>query len=84
MYTVKLSKKAVKDLSRLSSSGLFGTFAELVVMLKLNPYCSPYEKLFGDYKGCFSRRINAQHRLVYQIDTNSQTVYIVSAWSHYE
>jgi Txe/YoeB family toxin of toxin-antitoxin system len=59
---------------------------KLIDLLRENPYQSPppYEKLVGDLAGAYSRRINIQHRLVYQILENIQTVKIISMWTHYE
>ena len=84
MFTVKLSKKTLKDLARLNESGLFGNFAELISVLRQDPYTPPFEKLLGDYKGYCSRRINVQHRLVYKVNDETKSVYVVSAWTHYE
>jgi Txe/YoeB family toxin of toxin-antitoxin system len=56
---------------------------EFMKILSENPFSIPYEKLGGDLKGAYSRRLNIQHRLVYQVDTEKQTVKIVRMWTHY-
>lgn len=86
MYKVIISKEALKDLPRLKSSGLSKKVKNLTEILAANPYQNPpaYEKLIGDLKGCFLRRINIQHRLVYQVDEEKKIVKVLSMWSHYE
>ena len=56
----------------------------LINILKKNPYEPPYEKLSGDLKGYYSRRINIKHRLVYSVDEDKKIIQVVSVWSHYE
>ena len=86
MYRVVITKKATKDLPKLTQIGLDKKTKALINLLKENPFQSPpaYEKLLGDLDGLYSRRINIKHRLVYQVDSNNMIVKIVSAWSHYE
>lgn len=86
MWIVKLSKRALKDKELLKSAGLAKKAKLLVDLLTINPFQTPpsYEKLIGDLSGFYSRRINRQHRLVYRIDEEHQTVYVDSMWSHYE
>ena len=84
MYKVLLSKQAVKDLEKLKSAGLSKKAKIIVDTLKENPRMLPYEKLVGNLKGFYSKRINIQHRLVYKIDDDESVVLIVSMWSHYE
>ena len=80
------SKQAQKDSLKLASAGLRPKAEELLDVLRLNPFQTPppYEKLIGDLAGAYSRRINIQHRLVYQVDSNLNEVRIIKMWSHYE
>ncbi len=80
------TKQASKDAKKLSSSGLRSKAEKLLEILKNNPYQKPppYEKLVGDLAGAYSRRINIQHRLVYQIYDDEKTVKIIRLWTHYE
>lgn len=86
MYSIVVTKQALKDFPRLKSAGFDKKAKALLALLKDNPYQNPpsYEKLVGDMDGLYSRRINIKHRLVYQVIEESKTVKIVSAWSHYE
>ena len=77
------------NLSNTFNIGYFSTekrAKELISVIRENPYRMPppYEKLAGDLKGLYSRRINQQHRLVYEVFEREQTIKIVSLWSHYE
>ena len=83
MYTVLLSKQAVKDLEKLKQAGLNLKAKSIVDSLKRDPRCLPYEKLVGNLQGFYSKRINIQHRLVYKIDDKDKVVLVVSMWSHY-
>jgi toxin YoeB len=80
------TKQAQKDARRLSASNLRGRAEELLKVLQENPFRnpSPYEKLAGDLAGAYSRRINIQHRLVYQILEEERVVKILRMWTHYE
>lgn len=86
MYTILYAKKTKKDIQNLKSANLDNTALKLIEVLKINPFQNPppYEKLVGDLKNYYSRRINIQHRLVYQVFQDEQIVKIVSLWSHYE
>lgn len=86
MYTVKLSNRAEKDRVKLVQSSLSQKAKLLIDILKVNPYQNPppYEKLLGDLKQFYSRRINHQHRLVYSIHEDEQIVVVRSMWTHYE
>lgn len=86
MYRIVYTKAAAKDIPRLKAAGLDGKAKALIDLLRQNPYQSPpsCEKLVGDPQGLYSRRINLQHRLVYQVYENEKTVKIISLWSHYE
>ena len=80
------TKQAQKDAKNLASSNLKEKAEELLVVLKKNPFQNPppYEKLVGDLSGAYSRRINIQHRLVYEVIESEQIVKIIRMWTHYE
>jgi toxin YoeB len=80
------TKKAQQDAKKLDGAGLRSRAEELLNILKENPFKKPppYEKLVGDLSGAYSRRINIQHRLVYEIIKEKRTVKIIRMWSHYE
>ena len=85
-WKITYTKQAQKDAKKLSSSSLKGKAQDLLAVLKLNPYQTPppFEKLIGDLSGAYSRRINIQHRLVYQILESDITVKVIRMWTHYE
>ncbi|NET54705.1 MAG: Txe/YoeB family addiction module toxin [Symploca sp. SIO2E6] len=83
-WEVVLSKQAAKDAKKIAASGLKNKTQKLLEALQDNPYNPPYEKLVGDMQGYYSRRINIQHRLVYQIFDEQKVVKILRLWSHYE
>ena len=70
----------------LKKARLFDKAKQLVAILRKNPFLSPphYEKLVGNLKGCYSRRINIKHRLVYRVIKENKTIEILRMWSHYE
>ena len=80
------SKAAQKDARKLASSGLKPKAQELLGIIAEDPFATPprYEKLVGDLAGCYSRRINIQHRLVYEVLAEEQVVHILRMWTHYE
>lgn len=80
------TKQAQKDAKKLSSSGLKDKAKDLLNIVAVNPYQNPppYEKLVGDLSGASSRRINIQHRLVYQVIEEQKTVKVLRMWTHYE
>jgi len=86
MYNIIYRKQVVKDIPKLKTIGLSNKAKSLIDIIKTNPYQTPppYEKLVGDLQGAYSRRINIQHRLVYQILEEEKTIKIISIWSHYE
>lgn len=86
MYKIEYHKRALKDISKLKQSKLDNKVKQLIELLKENPLQNPppYQKLIGDLKECYSRRINLQHRLVYKIKEDEKKVQILSMWSHYE
>lgn len=85
-YQLVYSKHTQKDAKKLAAAGLKYKTLTLLEILAQNPLQNPpaYEKLIGDLAGCYSRRINIQHRLVYQILEKEKTVKILRLWSHYE
>ena len=86
MWRVVFTKQAQKDAKKLSAAGLRPKVEKLIEILRENPYQTPppFEKLLGDLAGAFSRRINIQHRLVYQILEDEKIVKIIRMWTHYE
>ncbi|MCQ1528719.1 Txe/YoeB family addiction module toxin [Lutispora saccharofermentans] len=86
MYSIVYDKNTLKDIPKLKAGKLDNKVKALIDILRKNPYQSPppYEKLQGDLQGAYSRRINIQHRLVYEVIEDMQTVKIISMWSHYE
>jgi len=86
MYKIVYTKKVVKDIPKIKEVGLAEKVKRLIEVIKENPYQNPppYEKLVGDLQGAYSRRINIQHRLVYQVYEEEKTVKIISVWTHYE
>ena len=82
-FRTLLTKQAVKDLDKLKQAGLSQKAKQIVDSLKDNPHCLPYEKLVGNLKGFYSKRINIQHRIVYKVDEEEKVVLVVSMWSHY-
>ncbi len=85
-WKVVFTKQAQKDAKKLAASGLRLKAEKLLEILKANPYQTPppYEKLVGDLEGAYSRRINVQRRLVYQILGDIKTVKVIRLWTHYE
>lgn len=85
-WTVVLSKQAVKDAQKISRSGLKPQAEKLLRLLAEDPFRTPprLEKLVGNLEGFYSRRINLQHRLVYQVDSEARTVHVLRMWTHYE
>ena len=86
MYRVVLTKQAMKDLPKLKAARLADKAQTLLAIVEQDPYQNPppYEKLFGKLKGYYSRRINYQHRLVYEVDEDEKKVRVLSMWTHYE
>jgi len=80
------TKQAQKDARKLAAAGLRPKAEALLELLREDPFCSPppFEKLVGDLRGAYSRRINIQHRLVYQVLTDEQAVKVLRMWTHYE
>ncbi len=85
-WRIIYTKQAQKDARKIAAAGLKGRAEKLLDILTENPYRTPppYEKLVGDLSGAYSRRINIQHRLVYQILEEIRTVKVIRMWTHYE
>ena len=85
-YKIVYTNAAQKAIPKLKAAQLDEKAKKLIALLRRNPYESPppFEKLTGDLKGAFSRRINIQHRLIYQVYEEEKTVKIISMWTHYE
>lgn len=85
-YRLAFSTRARRDAKKLARSGLREGAEALIVVIQSDPYQNPppYEKLVGDLKGCYSRRINIQHRLIYEVLEEERTVRVLSMWTHYE
>lgn len=86
MWKIVYTKQALKDAKKLSASGLREKAEKLLEILHVNPYQSPppFEKLIGDLAGAYSRRINIQHRIVYQVIDNEKIVKVIRLWTHYK
>lgn len=80
------AKQALIDAKKLSASGLKQKAQEVLAILEKNPFQNqpPYEKLVGDLIGAYSRRINIQHRLVYEVHAQEKVVRVLRMWTHYE
>lgn len=80
------ARQALKDAKKIAASGLMLRTRELLELLQRDPFenLPSYENLLGDLQGYYSRRINIQHRLVYQVFESEQTVRVLRMWSHYE
>ncbi len=85
-YQLVYTKQAQKDARKLSAAGLADKAKKLLSIIGINPYQNPppYEKLVGDLSGALSRRINIQHRLVYEVVESAKTVKVIRLWTHYE
>jgi toxin YoeB len=86
IWKLVYTRQAPKDAKKLAAAGLKPKAAELLGILRENPFQTPppYEKLVGDLAGAYSRRINIQHRLVYQVLQEERTVKVLRLWTHYE
>jgi Txe/YoeB family toxin of toxin-antitoxin system len=85
-YQIFYTKEAAKDAEIVKKSPFYRKTKELLDIIRQNPFQTPpkYEKLVGIYKGAYSRRINIQHRLVYEVVESEKIVKIISMWTHYE
>ena len=86
MWRLFFTKQAQKDARKLSASGLKSKAEALLAVLAEDPFKTrpPFEKLLGDLAGAYSRRINIQHRLVYQVLADQQSVKVLRLWTHYD
>lgn len=86
MWQIYYTKQAKKDAKKLASAGLKTKAKALLEIIEVNPYQNPppYEKLVGDLDGAYSRRINIQHRLVYQVLESEKAIKVLRLWTHYE
>ena len=85
-WKIVYTKQAQKDAKKINSAGLKRQTEKLLSIIKKNPFQTPpsYEKLLGDLAGAYSRRINLQHRLVYQVLKDKSVVKIIRMWTHYD
>lgn len=85
-WRLVFTRQAQKDAKKIAQSGLKAQTLKLLDILQNNPFQNPppYEKLISDLTGAFSRRINIQHRLIYQILDDIKTVKVIRMWTHYE
>lgn len=86
MYELAYSKQALKDAKHLKKSNLKSKAKELLAIIENNPHTSPptFEKLSGNLRGYYSRRLNKQHRIVYEVYEELKIVRIIRMWTHYE
>ncbi|WP_228719958.1 Txe/YoeB family addiction module toxin [Methylococcus geothermalis] len=84
-WRVVYAKQAIKDAKKIAASGLKPKTQELLAILAQDPFQNPppFEKLVGDLAGAYSRRINIQHRLVYEVFQKEKTVRVLRMWTHY-
>ncbi len=85
-WKIVYAKQALKDAKKLKGAGLKKNAEKLLDILREDPFKTPprYEKLIGDLEGAYSRRLNIQHRLVYQVYPELQTIKVLRLWSHYD
>jgi toxin YoeB len=85
-WRIVYSKQAQKDAKLLAASGLKPRAQALLEVLAGDPFATPprFEKLVGNLAGCYSRRINIQHRLVYEVLAEERTIHVLRMWTHYE
>lgn len=85
-WQLAYTRQAQKDAKKLASSGLKEKAGELLRVIVVNPFQNPppYEKLVGDLAGAYSRRINIQHRLVYEVLEREHVVKVLRMWTHYQ
>ncbi|MFP4031314.1 MAG: Txe/YoeB family addiction module toxin [Desulfococcaceae bacterium] len=85
-WRVVFTKQAQKDAKKLSASGLKPKAEKIIEILRRNPFevPPPFEKFVGDLAGAYSRRLNIQHRIVYQVIGEEKTVKVIRMWTHYE
>lgn len=86
MYKLIYTRQAQKDAKKLAQSGLKRNASKILEIIKEDPFQNPpsYEKLLGDLAGAYSRRINIQHRIVYQVHEKEKIVKVIRMWTHYK
>ena len=86
MYKIVYTKDSIKDIEKLKGANLNKKVLALIEIIKNNPFQTPppYEKLVGDLQGLYSRRINRQHRIVYEVDEVNKEIHIIRMWTHYD
>ena len=85
-WRIVYTRDGLKDKKRSFEAGFKKKILSLLRLIKIDPFAPypPYEKLIGDLKGAYSRRINIQHRMVYRVEEEEHTIVILSLWTHYE
>lgn len=85
-YTIKFSRQSEKDKIKLKNANLEKACKEILILMEKDPFCYPpsYEKLCGELNGLYSRRINRQHRIVYEVDEAKGEIHIIRMWTHYD
>jgi toxin YoeB len=85
MYEIVYSQRALKDAQKLAKSHLKKQVQAILELMTVDPFQTPprYESLCGELAGCFSRRINLQHRIVYEVFTDEKKVLVLRMWTHY-
>ena len=85
-YKIKFSKQAENDTIKLKNKGLDKNCKNILQLMINDPFCYPpsYEKLCGDLTGLYSKRVNRQHRIVYEVDEKNKEVHIIRMWTHYD
>ena len=85
MYAIVYTTQAAKDIKKIKKANLASKAKSLIELIRENPYQNPpsYEKLCGNLQGAYSRRINVQHRLVYEVIESKKTIKIISLYNHY-
>ena len=86
MWRIVFTKQAQRDARKIAAGGLRPKAEKLLDIIRENPYQTPppFEKLLGDLSGAYSRRINIQHRLVYEVLADEKVVKVIRMWTHYE
>lgn len=86
MYQIKFTKQAVKDIDMIKRAGFADKVQRILAVVRNDPFQNPppYEKLIGDLKGMYARRINIQHRFVYEVYEEQRVVKVIRLWKHYE
>ncbi len=85
-YKILFSKVACKDKAKLKNAGLDNNCKKILDLMIYDPFCYPpsYEKLVGELRGFYSRRINRQHRIIYKVIEDKKEIHIIRMWTHYE